>query len=172
MSYRGNYKLSSDFTENATVRGRDVSRPLITPYKLQESEPTSNSELNMKFTTAEYANSGNPEVWGPSMWFTLHNGSIRYPVKASPICAERMKGYILGMSVMIPCEVCQDHATAHVEANWHRLDDIVSGRQKLFNFFVDFHNKVNKRYNKPEMSYEDAYQLYSGKVKLSTLTYE
>ena len=61
---------------------------------------------------------------------------------------------------MIPCDKCQDHATAHIEANWNRLDDVVSGRDNLFKFFVDFHNRVNKRYNKPEMSYETAYKLY------------
>jgi hypothetical protein len=68
-----------------------------------------------------------------------------------------MKGFILGLPVMVPCEECSTHATAFIEGNYDRLDDIVSGRMKLFNFFVDFHNKVNKRYKKKEISYEEAY---------------
>ena len=45
----------------------------------------------MKWTTLQYANSSDPNVWGPAFWFTLHNGAARYPIKASPICKESMK---------------------------------------------------------------------------------
>ena len=105
-------------------------------------------------------NYAEPTVWGPSFWFILHNGSARYPKQATPVCADRMKGFILGIPVMMPCETCSDHATAHIEANYDRMDEIVSGRDKLFPFFVDFHNYVNRRYNKPEMSLQAAYDLY------------
>jgi len=128
-------------------------------------------KLDMKWTTVEYANPIDPRVWGPAFWFTLHNGAARYPIKASPICAERMKGFILGMPIMIPCEKCQDHATSHIEANYGRLDKIVSGREQLFNFFVSFHNYVNERYNKPIMSNEDAYALYTSGVNVTKLEY-
>ena len=138
----------------------------------EEPKPPTESKLDMKWETVQYVNSADPEVWGPAFWFSLHNGAARYPVKASPICSERMKGFILGMPVMIPCSVCQDHATAHIEANWSRFDEIVSGRTKLFNFFVDFHNKVNKRYGKPIMSYEDAWKLYTGRTNVTKLKYE
>ena len=73
---------------------------------------------------------------------------------------------------MIPCEKCADHATAHIEANWKRLDEIVSGRKELFNFFHSFHNYVNRRYGKSEMSLKDAYALYTGRVNVTKLTYE
>ena len=129
------------------------------------------NKLDMKWTTVEYANPSDPRIWGPAFWFTLHNGAIRYPIKASPICAERMKGFILGMPVMIPCEKCQDHATSYIEANYCKLDEIVSGREQLFNFFVSFHNNVNERYNKPIMSNEDAYSLYTSGVNVTKLEY-
>ena len=134
----------------------------------QKEEPV---KLDMKWTTVEYANPSDPSVWGPAFWFTLHNGAARYPIKASLICAERMKGFILGMPVMIPCEKCQDHATSYIEANYCRLDEIVSGREQLFNFFVSFHNYVNERYNKPIMSNEDAYALYTSNVNVTKLEY-
>ena len=129
------------------------------------------NKLDMKWTTVEYANPSDPSVWGPAFWFTLHNGSVNYPIKASPICAERMKGFILGMPVMIPCEKCQDHATSYIEANYFRLDEIVSGREQLFNFFVSFHNHVNELYNKPIMSNKDAYALYTSGVNVTKLEY-
>lgn len=101
-----------------------------------------------------------PEVWGPHFWFTLHNGSLNYPSLANPLCIERMKNFIIGIPVMIPCETCKEHATAYIETNKDYLDYICASRDKLFKFFVDFHNYVNIRLKKPEMSYDDAYRLY------------
>ena len=140
----------------------------INDFDLQKKEP---NKLDMIWTTVEYANPRDPRVWGPAFWFTLHNGSVNYPIKASPICAERMKGFILGMPIMIPCEKCQDHATSHIEANYWRLNEIVSGREKLFNFFVSFHNYVNERSDKPKMSNEEAYSLYTNGVNVTKLEY-
>ena len=128
--------------------------------------------LDLQYNSKNYSNTSDPEVWGPSFWLTLHNGSAKYPVKASPIWAERMKGFILGIPVMIPCEKCSDHATSYIEANYDRLDEIVNGRDNLFKFFVDFHNQVNERYGKPIMSYEDAKKLYSGRARVLKLEYK
>jgi len=138
---------------------------------IHDLEKKEQNKLDMKWTTVEYANPRDPRVWGPAFWFTLHNGSVNYPIKASPIWAERMKGFILGMPVMIPCEKCRDHATSHIEANYCRLNEIVSGREQLFNFFVSFHNYVNERYDKPKMSNEDAYDLYTSGVNVTKLEY-
>ena len=145
-----------------------INNNVETYVDTQKEEPV---KLDMKWTTVEYANPSDTRVWGPAFWFTLHNGAARYPIKASLICAERMKGFILGMPVMIPCEKCQDHATSYIEANYCRLDEIVSGREQLFNFFVSFHNNVNERYNKPIMSNEDAYALYTSGVNVTKLEY-
>ena len=60
---------------------------------------------------------------------------------------------------MIPCLSCREHATSFIDSS--NLDDVTSSKTKLFNFFVDMHNFVNKRLNKPIMSHEDAYKLYN-----------
>ena len=146
------------------------SRLINEPYIRETPKPVP-TKLDMKWDTVQYVNSGEPQVWGSAFWLTLHNGAARYPINASPLCKERMKGFILGMPVMVPCEKCADHATAHIEANWRRLDEVVSSRKELFNFFVDFHNRVNRRYGKPEMGYEEAYALYTGKTAVTKLTY-
>ena len=128
-------------------------------------------QMDMKWTTVQQSNSKHPDVWGPAFWFTLHNGASAYPVEATPICAKRMRKFIIGMPIMIPCEKCQDHATAYIEQNYHKLNEIVKGRQNLFNFFVSFHNYVNERYGKPQMGYEEAYALYTGGVNVTKLSY-
>jgi hypothetical protein len=131
----------------------------------QQNKPTT----TLEYKTLSYANSGNPEVWGPAFWFSLHNGALRYPKQASPIWKERMKHFIMGIPVMVPCEKCADHATAHLEDNWSNMDNIVSGRDNLFKFFWEFHNFVNQRLGKPQMSLEDAYKLYGGNIKVTKL---
>jgi hypothetical protein len=82
-----------------------------------------------------------------------------------------MKNIIIGIPVLLPCLKCKEHATAYIESRLSELDTIVSTKEKLFNFFVDFHNHVNKRYNKKLFSYEEAKKLYNKQVKVNRLTY-
>ena len=110
--------------------------------------------------TDDNLSTSNPKIWGPPLWFTLHNMASKYPIKASPTYISKMKDFITGIPYILPCEVCKVHANNYIEENKNNLDDICSGRDKLFKFFVDFHNSVNKRTNKKEISYEEAYKIY------------
>ena len=142
----------------------DIKKPVqnnnssnkIQPKKTQTSLPT--SQIQMKYKTIN-ANISSPEIFGPPMWFGWHSGSLKYSDNPSPITKDRMKNYILGLPVMIPCLSCREHATSFIDSS--NLDDVTSSKTKLFNFFVDMHNFVNKRLNKPIMSHEDAYKLYN-----------
>lgn len=109
----------------------------------------------------DYRRQGNlPEVFGPPLWFSLHNASVYYPENASPAHAERMKNIIVGLPVLIPCETCKEHATNYIETNKHTLMDVCKSKEKLFKFFVDFHNYVNERLGKRKWSYEEARVMY------------
>ena len=82
-----------------------------------------------------------------------------------------MKDFIIAIPIMLPCLKCKDHATSYIESNLEKLDKIVSSRKNLFNFFVDFHNYVNKTYGKRIFTYEEATVLYNGNVKISKMSY-
>jgi hypothetical protein len=101
-----------------------------------------------------------PSVFGPPLWFSLHNASAYYPETASPAHAERMKNIIVGLPVLLPCETCKEHATAYIENNKHRLSEICKTKKDLFAFFVDFHNYVNQRLGKKILKYDEAHALY------------
>lgn len=144
------------------------------PYIKEEFSTVSKSSpkkthVNYIQVEQDHTSTGNPEVWGPAFWFSLHNGALRYPKNASPIWKDRMKNFIIGIPVMVPCEMCSVHATAYIEKNYDKLDDVVSNRDKLFEFFHTFHNYVNKRLGKPQMSLEDAIKLYSSPAKVTKL---
>ena len=107
----------------------------------------------------------NPNVWGPYYWYILHNSSAIYPINANPVVRNVMKYRILAIPYELPCRKCQIHASAYIQQfSDIQLDDIVSTREKLFNFYVDFHNAVNIRLGKPTWTYEQAYNHYSRKT--------
>jgi len=135
------------------------------------SNKDNNDKLHIKYTTINYENSGNPLVFGPPLWFSLHNGAARYPQHPSTIWKERMKNFILGIPIMIPCEKCMIHANAYIYSELNNLDLIVSSREELFKFFWKFHNYVNVRLNKQEISLEDAYKLYTESATITKMEY-
>ena len=103
----------------------------------------------------------NPKVFGPVLWKLLHNTSMNYPICATEYVKNHMKNFIMSLPVITPCELCKGHASKYIEKYADQLDTICSGRDNLFAFFVDFHNQVNKRYDKPVITVEEAYKLYS-----------
>lgn len=127
--------------------------------------------VHIKYETQENVDLSKPEIFGNPYWFTLHNGAAHYPIKASPLCAEKMKGYIIGIPVTLPCETCADHATAFIESVRPNLDYIVSGRDPLTTFFCNFHNYVNKRLGKPEVSVEDVNRMFTSPATISRMSY-
>lgn len=168
--YTGPVKEKNDLVEHFQDFSDNPTSTLETNYQVTKSG-NKTEPIEMKLDTKTFENTSDPSVWGPSFWFTLHNGAAKYPISASRHRRERMKGFILGIPAFLPCKGCVPHAIAYIEKSKHQLDDIVSGRDKLFKFFVDFHNKVNQRYGKPEFSYEDAYKLYKQGVNLTRMSY-
>ena len=92
----------------------------------KELQPTT---MTVRYKMLPNANPGDPAVWGPAFWFSMHNGAERYPIKAAPLWAKRMKHFILGIPVMVPCENCADHATAYIESR-NDLNEVVKSREK------------------------------------------
>lgn len=140
-------------------------------YDIEDSREKDDSKVEISWNKVT-APLTDPSVFGPPLWFTLHNGTNNYPEKASKITIERMKGFILGLPYILPCENCMEHARAYITSKYSELDDICSGKQKLFRFFVDMHNYVNKRYNKPVLSYEEAEKIYTKPAVVSKMSYK
>jgi len=124
---------------------------------------------DLKHIMLKDINSSRPEVWGPGLWFSLHNGALNYPTEPSPLWKERMKNFILGIPVMLPCEKCSLHASAYIESQYTNLDEIVKNRDSIFAFFCNFHNLINERINKPTMSLKDAYELYNNNFNVTQI---
>jgi hypothetical protein len=169
------YRTSKDYInlykrEETPTREPFVARKEIQSIVIEKNGEEDEKNIQMKYEMVE-GNISEPKIWGPSFWFTLHNGANNYPKEASKIVVDKMKGFILGIPYMVVCKDCSTHAQAYIESRMSELDNVCSGRTNLFNFFVDFHNYVNKRYNKPELSYDDARKLYSQNVEVLKMSY-
>ena len=151
------------------MNGWEMETPIQTPELISQPKPKVDS-LIVRYKVLEHANPGSPEVWGPAFWFSLHNGAARYPVNASPLWRGRMKYFIMGIPVMVPCEKCADHATAYIESG-SGLEEVVKNRDTLFNFFVKFHNFVNERLGKSKIPLEAAIKMYKGSANVLTVSY-
>ena len=77
--------------------------------------------LDIKYDVIEYANTVSPPVFGPPIWFTLHNAAAHYVNNPAPLARERMKNIILGIPILLPCHNCREHATAYIEKNYDNL---------------------------------------------------
>jgi len=136
----------------------------------QQYQPT--QQLTLKQTIENVDSVADPKVWGPGLWLTLHSGATKYPEKPSLIVIEKMKNFVLGIPYIIPCENCAEHSRSFIQSKLDQLDTICSSRDNLFNFYVDFHNYVNKNLNKLLFSYEEARNKYYGSnVTIDKITY-
>jgi hypothetical protein len=154
------YKTHERFVYARVQSMREIidDKHILKPLRPEEGYEKTVPDKPMISTTP--ANLTDPRVWGPPFWFSLHVSSANYPIKASNLTRELMKNRIKALPIEIPCSACRPHAHAYVESRKEELDDICSGRDSLFRFYVDFHNAVNKRYNKPIMSYDEARKMW------------
>jgi hypothetical protein len=168
--------LKINFTPSSKEKFQPSRFPVQQPTVFPVQQPShfiptkQKSEINIDYSVSD-KDLTDPEVWGPSFWFTLHNGSLSYPENASPIIAERLKGFILGLPYMLACSTCKLHAISYIEQNSSKLDDVCRGRDKLFNFFVDFHNYVNSKSGKKIFTYEEARDLYNKKASIKVMKF-
>ncbi len=97
--------------------------------------------------------SKDPAIWGPGLWYQLHNRSCSYAEKPTVNDVDEMRNYIVSMPAMLPCSNCESHAKSYISnTNTNgSLEKAVSDRLLLIRYFVDFHNDVNHRKGKPKV---------------------
>lgn len=160
MVIANNYKRLADikkekYSLNVASACKIVVNPTTHKPKAENSLFTAVALLNEPLT------SNNPEIFGPHLWFILHTMSINYPQNPTYEQKQMMRNLILSLPIMLPCLQCQKHCSEYIQTNINKIDYALSSNTELFKFFVDFHNNVNKRKNKPILSYEQAYKIYT-----------
>lgn len=92
MTSRTNYYKTVtqvfSFDEHAHEKEPQVKLEVTTP---PVPSPPTPAPVKEKYQQEEKRVGKDPAVFGPPLWFSLHNASAYYPEKASPAHAERMK---------------------------------------------------------------------------------
>jgi len=97
--------------------------------------------------------------WGPFLWGLIHTITVidfdepqvqEHFVKQA---MEKLKSIVS----FIPCSKCATHYLEHLN---QLSEQDLNGRMRLFDHMVDFHNQVNNKLNKPEMTVEQARELW------------
>ena len=130
----------------------------MNPYNQIYRSKIYNEDFEMKITNSEIGYSNEPGIFGPALWFSLHNSAITYPRNPNNFIRNGMKQFLQSLSFIIPCYTCKEHCSNFVNAS--NLDLIVSSRDNLFKFFVDLHNYVNIRTGKKQLTLDEAKDLY------------
>jgi len=101
--------------------------------------------------------------WGSCVWALIHTITvIDYDEPQSQLhFVKQTLERLQTIESFILCKYCANHYREYLE----KLDkEEVMKPMRLFEYMVDFHNQVNKKLNKPEMSLEEAKELWAKKV--------
>lgn len=100
-----------------------------------------------------------PDIFGPKLWFLLHNSASLYPEKPTNAIKQEMKNMIIGIPSLVLCNKCKAHIRTWIYNN-SDLDRVVKNRDSLFLYFLQMHNDVNRRIGKPIWTLEKAISKY------------
>ena len=112
----------------------------------------------------------NQNIWGPSMWFSLHTITFAYPLNPSESEKANYKIFFDNFKNVIPCSVCKKNYIRHLKE--HPIDNYLSCRKKLVYWLIDLHNLVNVETGKKILDYSvviNKYEkIYKKKIDLTS----
>jgi len=98
-----------------------------------------------------------PKKIGPGYWDRIHSTAL------SADEYTKQMGFVQWMKNMcedFPCRKCSKHCKEYLHKNPPK-DSVGKGAMAMFIWAWKFHNAVNQRLGKPEMSYETALGIYT-----------
>ena len=105
---------------------------------------------------SNHARLHNPVYVGPGLWYSIHTISADAKTPEEKKWAIR---YIKNLQHNFPCGDCKIHFGNYIDT--HPLESTINGNEEaLFLWSFNFHNAVNHRLKKPQVSYDDAKKIY------------
>ena len=100
----------------------------------------------------------NPKRWGTRAWNRFHRKALSYPKYPCQCDIDSIyEFYTVKFLEYIDCGNCRNDYIRNINSHPLRY----ASRSELFAWTVDIHNIVNAKLNKPQLSYEQAYQNWS-----------
>ena len=96
----------------------------------------------------------NPNIWGPSMWLSLHTITLNYPKNPSIHDKKAMNDFFTNLQYVLPCQKCSDNYANHLIK--YPIENFLGSRNELVEWLINIHNEVNKSIGKKILTKEDA----------------
>jgi len=156
-----NPDIMFDFTHPVNRTSlQTISRPLMSSPRSQRS-PVESRDAPGNINWSEIKAEHHPSQFGPHYWYMLHNMSLNYQMNPTRVARQKMRAFVEVLPYLLPCRNCSEHAKEFMASA--DLNKALTNRKTLFTFMWNFHNHVNKRLGKPQMSFKDALELYKSK---------
>lgn len=96
------------------------------------------------------------EIWGPCCWKLLHSIAWTFPEFPTEEEKQNHIDFFISLSKVLPCLYCRKHFQEWISINPINCNSI----NEIANWVWKLHNHINLKNNKPEISYEDAFEKY------------
>ena len=113
-----------------------------------------------------------PNYWGPALWTALHTISFNYPEQPTEKEQTQYRAFFQALKHVLPCGKCRLHYAQGIDHDLP-LEPALRNRDTLSRWLVDFHNSVNRRLDKPIVTYDsvkEKYDALSGKCQNNVCT--
>lgn len=100
-----------------------------------------------------------PTAWGSHYWFVIHVTAKKYPRTPTQEDKQAYKHFYEELWRFLPCKICSDHYQGHLKEI--PIDAYLEGPERLFEWTVILHNRVNVSKNKQVMPLRDAIEHYN-----------
>ena len=100
----------------------------------------------------------NQNIWGPTLWFSLHTITMNYPNQPTFLQQKDYKNFFTSLQYIIPCKICRKNYQRHLIE--HPIDNNLKSRKLLVYWLIDIHNMVNSETGKKILSYNKVIEKY------------
>ena len=100
----------------------------------------------------------NQNIWGPTLWFSLHTITMNYPNQPTFLQQKDYKNFFTSLQYIIPCKICRKNYQRHLIE--HPIDNSLKSRKSLVYWLIDIHNMVNSETGKKILSYDKVIDKY------------
>lgn len=101
-----------------------------------------------------------PTEWGPLYWYVIHTTALNYPTTPSDFHKTAYKNFFESFANVLPCKKCREHYQTHISR--YPISPFLDSNALLNKWVIDLHNMVNQSLGKPQYTYQQVYQIYTG----------
>jgi Erv1/Alr family protein len=113
------------------------------------------------FGRAEVNRAVPPKDWGPPWWEYLHKAAIAYPRAPTVADARAVFERFWKFFSRLPCVKCRAHSSEYLASNPLHL----ANSESLQRWVWAYHNAVNLRLGKRQISYAEYRELYAAEIR-------